>query len=323
MITSIIAATPGYAATASPSIQRDASGILWSSWLTGVTDSSMIVSGSVSLFLSGQWTTPTVILPEGNASGAPLLSTLALVGSELWAIYGWMTAAQRFIDLKYRVLTQSNGIVSVGAEQTFSIVGSPFLNTQAYAPVITFNGKLLTGVVAAVSPSDPPIESDFSNYCLTSSDGGATWTPSAAVATGLEPQIASLGGKLLMVLRSSKIAVAQSMDGGATWGSVVQSTLNNGDNRVRARMITGGIYDGMLALSSTNNASDRLSTTTWIVSAWTGTDFTVAATILWSNTLNPYRQSYPDAIIEGSSLQGIVGITSGTNLTILSIQKSV
>ncbi len=319
MITRIVAASGGYHATACPTLQRDSAGVLWASWATGTNDASMDYFGSVALLLNGQWTTPTVILAQGDASGADLLMTLALVNGALWAIYGHMTNAQSDIVLHYRVLTQSAGVVSVGAQQTFNITNGTFSNAQAYSPIIRLgSGRLLMGLGATDVPN--PTNDDFLHYIARSDDAGATWQVSSEITPGLEPMAVVLGGKQLAILRSSKIAVCESADNFQTFGSVVQSTLPCGDNRVRARMITGGPYDGMVALSSTNNASSRLDTTTWIVSAWTGTDFTVVETIAWSNVMNPYRQSYPDGIVEDSTLRGIVGITVD-NLTVMNIEK--
>jgi len=147
------------------------------------------------------WSAPTRLSPAGRAASAPRLAVSGSTVIAVWAAdnccYGIIQTA-RSVD---------------GGETWSSPVDLSVTGANALGPRVTISGT----TAVAIWTRDRSVQTSYS------SDGGASWSvPSLRSTYAAAYGIESNGNTTVAVWRSesgAEVRVAQSIDGGATWGA--------------------------------------------------------------------------------------------------------
>lgn len=279
------------------SILRNPDGSLWVTWQKGSSDTaSNVLLLATYIDVNGTVSTPVTF---GSSSSGNRFNngSVNLVNGQIWAVYqrssdAWVANSV----LHYKVLTQSDGVVSASAEHNFTGFTTGYYNNANHLLTLG-SGRIIVPFYTS--------DSAFSGV-LVSDDNGSTWTEGTNVDGGNEAQVViEPDGTIAMYARpasGSFLLRAVSTDG-LTFEEFVETLIPCPETRFSASTNP----DGTVLLVGNENyttitTSNRPSVTAYVVGNG-GTILKKVPLAVYAPTpYNLQRLNYPDGFIDGNQI---------------------
>ena len=252
---------------------------------------------------SGRWYPPQVMLAMNVTNGLTntyVAEPPCIVTNAVWFAYDRSTNAGVGMGEYYRVLTVSNGILSLGAEQNF-----PFCQTNGANTILFSAGiyQIPSGPYAGryvfergVNTGGSSIGGDFiyspdgANWFSSGNENGFDNVGETSICQEPNGTLVAIQNNGPYLLRST------SADGGATWTTWA---TNFNLPSVKARPMVHSLPSGLYGVATTQGPNARTNGVIYICDSGS----TVISTILfgWYGT-NKNTVQYPDFIMDGDSI---------------------
>ena len=270
--------------------------------------------GSPDLVLKAQYRSPsgrwypaqTVLGPGSITNGFTNVynsAACAIVTNSVWFIYDYSTNKYTSA-VYYRLLTVTNGVISLGDERAFPFCGTNdgkllYLNNNGIfqIPSGPYAGRYIFEWGAWTNNGGNPLGGRFAR-----SDDGLNWTNSAPECNFSSPGETGIGmepdGTLVAIQRRwNYLMRTTSTNGGATWATwTVCSNLPSTDARAMVHSFKNGLY----AVAASQGPNARTNGIIYICD----TGSTVVSTIPfgWYGGIAVNVVQYPDFIVDGDSV---------------------
>lgn len=320
-----------------PSLQVDSQGRRWVNWSHGegeglVTILNTDVRVRVRL-ANGTWGPVFIVAPVPTFDGLTgvIGGGLLVVNGQMWCIYHKTTTdwggATPLVGsnsvYKYKILSaDTNGVITAGSEQALNIPNLASLDYFQGAGITTSTGRLLLPLEKIKSGSLP-----WYSYIAYSDDNGSTWSTATIAAPAesvqyYEPSVVKeVDGTLACYMRSGTLVYRSvSTNNGTTWSQAVKTSIPCPDSRVMVRRMDDG---RTLLIGNDSGASvqGRRRLSAWILGAGGIPEFKMLLgdyndNAGWGDYAGPQLR-YPDAILDGNTIQFVWSQTWGTGSSII------